>query len=74
MGMVLGSTWLEVMEDLGVQLEGQLSLGRGGGTVGLMGVDVMRGLSMGVGNGEQIFGHGGYLGCSGRPGVQLEGQ
>ena len=74
MGMVLGNTWLEVREDLGVQLEGQLSSGRGGGTVGLMGVDVMRGLNMGVGNGERIIGHGGYLGCSGRPGVRLEGQ
>ena len=44
--MLLGSTWLELREDLGVQLEGQLSSGRGGSTVGLMRVDMMRVLKM----------------------------
>ena len=33
-------------EDLGVQLEGQLSSGKGGSTVGLMRVDMMRVLKM----------------------------
>ena len=48
MVMVLGNIWLEVTGDLGVRLEGQLSSGGGGGTVGLMRVDVMRGLNMGA--------------------------
>ena len=58
MGMVLGNTWLEVRGDLGVRLEGLLSSGGGGGTVGLMQVDVMRGLNMGVGEREGDLGVG----------------
>ena len=69
MGMVLGNTWLEVREDLGVQLEGQLSSGRGGSTVGLMRVDMMRVLKM-AGSGSSAMGDTwvvvGDLGCDWR--------